>query len=107
MINELIRQERLAAAFPEPAAATSATAAAPPTPPAANSHDLTAAWAVLQTPNQIKDVDALAAALDDLGIYNEADLQDVLNVDVELVKGVVTFLKPAGVSKFKRALGFL
>ena len=106
MINELIRQERLAAAVPEPAASTAAVAA-PPTPPAANSRDLTAAWAVLQTPKQIKDVDALAAALDDLGIYDESNLQDVLKDDADLEKDVVKFLKPAGASQFKRALGFL
>jgi len=54
-----------------------------------------------------KDVHALAAAQDDLGIYDESNLQDVLNDDADLVKNVIKFLKPAGASQFKRALGFL
>ena len=106
MINELIRQERLAAAFPEPATVV-ATAAAPPTPPAANSRDLTAAWAVLHNPSKVKDDDALAAALIELGIDDESDLGDLMDDDAELVKGVMKFLKPTGVSKFKKALGWL
>jgi hypothetical protein len=55
MINELIRQERLAAAVPEPPLAAAALAPPAPKPAAAASLDLTAAWELLQNPKQIKE----------------------------------------------------
>ena len=115
MLNEVLEEpawkDRFAEALPPPPppppAGAVGAAALPPTPPALNTRDLTAAWAVLQNPKQIREADALSAALDDLGIYDEINLGEILDYDAEQVKVVLKFLKPTGASQFSRALGWL
>jgi hypothetical protein len=107
MINELIRQERLAAAVPEPPVVAAAFPPPAPKPAAAASLDLTAAWELLHNPQQIKNQEDVDAALVDIGIYDVFDLEVILNDDEEQVKGLIKFLRPVGAAKFKRALGFL
>ena len=51
---------------------------------------------MLQNPKQIREADALSAALDDLGIYDESNLGIMLHYDAEQVKVVLKFLKPTG-----------
>ena len=78
-------------------------------PPASGGQrDLSAAWAVLQTPGLVKDAAGLQAVLDDYGFIDEEMFVMTISeptVDVDAIKdSLAGFLRLAGAIKFRNAL---